>query len=173
MSDCCDVFIITISDINRFTGLPILSDPDTVSALVLTIQLRELKPILGADLYQNLINAIELNELDACQKSLICQIKPFLSFTFKKEWQIETIATDTATGLKNITSEGVSIITERQFAEKNEKATDNYIFFKNELINWLYNAADCFPTWSKNCGSKRFSVKNINIVSTATDWRME
>jgi hypothetical protein len=171
---CCNVHLISMTEINNIAAVSLDADHDIMNSIITSSQDMALMPVLGNDLYMNLVSAVESQSLDSCQDELLCQLKPFLAWFIAKEWTVRSMAIDTPSGLRVLNEPNSAPAAERLVNNVMQGHITKIVFYESRLRSYLNEASDCFPLWKKHCNSNRnmpFSF-GIAAVSQEKDWKM-
>lgn len=161
----CKALLISQQDLEVNCNLSQSVYSNEVDTRTQLMQLKYIKPLLGKDLYNELLEQIEGNSLTVLNESLIEEIKPALSWLVYSDLVPDTNVKNTASGMTKSVGESFELASNSELASISKRAFGNWQVYERNLIEYLQDNKDSYPLWDDDtCINRGIAGYSISAI---------
>lgn len=164
-----DTILITRNDLKPFRKISLNTSWDKLGPYILEAQELDLKPILGQELYYDLIEDFNASpslskyyylyhgSTYTCGDTKVTHngLIPVLAYFAYSRYVEDAGITDTPSGLKQKNNDYSENISEKTVGRVSDQARSSGAAYMNEVIAFLNNKRADYPFWKCSSGNKR------------------
>lgn len=151
----CKALLISLQDLEINCDLDESVASNKVDIRTQVLQLNYIEPILGEDLFDELLEQVEANTLTALNEALIEEIKPALSWLVYSDLVIYLNVSSTASGMVKSVGESFTLADKEELASISKTAFGHWQTYERRLLRFLEKNKTDYPLWDDKVCYKR------------------
>lgn len=161
----CKALIISLQDLELYCNVSEAVESNEVDVKTDLMQLKYIEPLLGTDLFDELLEQIDLGTVTVLNQSLIDKIVPALSWLVYSQMIPHGNIKSTAAGFIKNTDENFTLADKEELGSMAKLAYGNWQVYENKLIQYLSKNKADYPLWDDyNCREKGIAGYSISAI---------
>lgn len=143
----CKALIISLQDLETYCNVSESVESHQVDVQTDLMQLKYIEPILGTELFDELLDQIDTDAVTAANQLLIDKIVPALSWLVFSQMLPHGNIRSTAAGFIKNTDENYTLADKEELGSMAKLAYGNWQVYENKLIQFLSKNKANYPLW--------------------------
>lgn len=151
----CVALIISLQDLELYCNVSESVESNEVDVKTDLMQLKYIKPLLGKELFNEILTEIDASTITTLNQTLIDKIVPALSWLVYSQMIPHGNIKSTAAGFIKNSDENYTLADKEELGSMAKLAYGNWQVYENELIQFLQENKVDYPLWDSSICRKR------------------